>query len=66
MSKYIVSLTPLGKYFFGGDMTFKDFPWSFVRFPDESVRYSIRSIPPADFLAWHDAIFVAIQFIRSI
>ena len=23
MSKYIVSLTPLGKYFFGGDMTFK-------------------------------------------
>ena len=23
MSKYIVSLTPLGKYFFGGDMTLK-------------------------------------------
>lgn len=23
MSKYIVSLTPMGKYFFGGDMTFK-------------------------------------------
>lgn len=23
MSKYLISLTPLGKYFFGGDMTFK-------------------------------------------
>ena len=64
MSKYIVSLTPLGKYFFGGDMTFKVSEKN--DYNERYSSYSIRSIPPADFLAWHDAIFVAIQFIRSI